>query len=110
MTAVQITQPLLKSPACKQSQNPHMDSRRPAAAAEGRAAEWGRESQETPGALLLLGRRGLLPSSPLQLWPMQNGPFLWKFFHLSVISLPSSLPPSLSATPSPRDTEQGLTG
>lgn len=83
MTAVQITQLLLKSPACEQSQNPHMDSRRPA---EGRRVGEG----EPKGSRGSAGR--LLPQSPLQFCPSQTRSFLWKFFHLSV-SLPSSLPP-----------------
>lgn len=98
MTAVQITQPLLKSPACKQSQNPHMDSRRPA---EGRRVGEG-EPKDSRGSASA-GKEGVLPQSPLQPCPIQTRHFLWKFFHLSVIFLPSpSLPLSRSHSQSQR--------
>lgn len=61
MTAVQITQPLLKSPACKQSQNPHMDSRRPAAA-EGRRVGEG-EPRDSRGSASA-GKEGAAPLKP----------------------------------------------
>lgn len=46
---------------------------------------------------------GVLPQSPLQLCPIQTRHFLWNFFHLSVIFLPSpSLPLSCSHSQSQR--------
>lgn len=107
MTAVQITQPLLKSPACKQSQNPHMDSRRPA---EGRRVGEG-EPKDSRGSASA-GKEGGPPPKPSpalsysdQALPMEVLPSVCHFFFLA-----PSLPLSLAATPSPRDTEQGLAG
>lgn len=92
MTAVQITQPLLKSPACEQSQNPHMDSRRPA---EGRRVGEGEPKDSRGSAPAEKEKAASSKSSPAlsyskQPLPMESLPSVCLFL---VSSLPQFIPP-----------------